>query len=495
MSVSTSPPPGTTNQAAGPTPPRRKITLRDLFATLFATAAALAIIISLRQGLHGLGTLTIALAGYVVFAGMLVVFEFAGRGGGRRRGPAVVSGDAPTAPTDPVLDLTSSPRVVALPGAEAIPPAPPMTTVVNPELERLARRKALNLPEDPAEDRPIRRRAFSRSDLIPVSLAALAATAFALIVRSVWSLTGPTGTILWWYVAFVIVFFVLIRDRSDRENAIDRIVTLFIWSIGALVVGVLGWMITFLVAKGLPALRPAFFTSDLSKVGPLTPGGGAYHAIIGTAEQVALATIVVVPIAVLTAVYLHEMKGRLAKPVRVIVDAMSGLPSIVAGLLIFAVYVDGRGFSGVAGSAALVVLMLPTVTRASEEILRTIPDSLREASMALGAPQWRVVLKVVLPTARAGLVTAVILGIARGVGETAPMLLTAFGSDSTNTNPLKGPQEDLPLFVWKLIRLPNQTQNNRGWTGLLILVLLVLILFTTARYVSSRADRKLGRMR
>jgi phosphate transport system permease protein len=261
------------------------------------------------------------------------------------------------------------------------------------------------------------------------------------------------------------------------------------------VVGVLGWMITFLVAKGLPALRPGFFTSDLSKVGPLTPGGGAYHAIIGTVEQVGLATIVVVPIAVLTAVYLHEMKGRLAKPVRVIVDAMSGLPSIVAGLLVFAVYVDGRGFSGVAGSAALVVLMLPTVTRASEEILRTIPDSLREASMALGAPQWRVVLRVVLPTARAGLVTAVILGIARGVGETAPMLLTAFGADTTNTNPFKGPQEDLPLFVWKLIRLPNQTQNNRGWTGLLILVLLVLILFTTARYISSRADRKLGRMR
>jgi len=187
------------------------------------------------------------------------------------------------------------------------------------------------------------------------------------------------------------------------------------------------------------------------------------------------------------------MKGVLARPTRVIVDAMSGLPSIVAGLLVFTVWVNGRGYSGAAGAVALVVLMLPTVTRTSEEILRTIPDGLRESSLALGAPQWRVVLRVVLPTARAGLMTAAILGVARGVGETAPMLLTAFGADTTNLNPFKGPQEDLPLFVWKLIRLPNQTQINRGWTGLLILVLLVLVLFTTARFISGRAERKLRR--
>ena len=134
-------------------------------------------------------------------------------------------------------------------------------------------------------------------------------------------------------------------------------------------------MIVYLVVKGLPKLPGRFFTEDLSKVGPLTPGGGAKHAIIGTLEQVGIATIVVVPLAVLTAVYLHEIDGRLARPVRFIVDAMSGLPSIVAGLLIFTVWVHGHGFSGVAGSAALAVLMLPTVTRASEEILRTIPDS------------------------------------------------------------------------------------------------------------------------
>jgi phosphate transport system permease protein len=241
------------------------------------------------------------------------------------------------------------------------------------------------------------------------------------------------------------------------------------------------WMLGFLLLKGLPDLRPSFFTEDLKGHGPLNPGGGARAAIIGTFEQVGLATVVVVPLAVLTAVYLHEIKGRLARPTRFIIDAMSGLPSIVAGLLVFTVWVERHGFSGVSGSAALVVLMLPTVTRTSEEILRTIPDSLREASLALGSPQWRV--------------TAVILGIARAVGETAPMLLTAFGSNNTNVNLLHGPQSDLPLFAYSLIRLPNKAQNDRAWTGALVLVLIVLVLFVTARLVSNRSQRKLGRSR
>jgi phosphate transport system permease protein len=250
-------------------------------------------------------------------------------------------------------------------------------------------------------------------------------------------------------------------------------------------------MIVFLVVKGIPALTGGFFLEDMSEVGPLTPGGGVKHSIIGTVEQVGIAAMVAVPISVLTAVYLHEIGGRLSKPVRFIVDAMSGLPSIIAGLLVFTVWVDGRGFSGIAGAAALAVLMIPTVTRATEEILRTIPDTLREAALALGAPQWRLIVKVVIPTALGGIVTAAILGIARAVGETAPMLLTAFGSDSTNTNPFSGAQSDLPLFVWKLIRLPYERQVERGWTGALILVVLVLILFVTARSIANRNQRKL----
>jgi phosphate transport system permease protein len=351
------------------------------------------------------------------------------------------------------------------------------------------------LASDGSNEIPRRARKVAPQDLTEGLIAALGSLAFVEILRVVFRQNSLVGAFVWWFLGFLLLYAILVHDRSDTETAIDRVVTVAIWSTGALVIAVLTWMIAFLVAKGLPALRPGFFTEDLSKVGPLNPGGGAKHAIIGTFEQVGIATLVVVPVAVLTAIYLNEIKGRLSAPVRFIVDAMSGMPSIVAGLLVFTVFVNGHGFSGISGSAALVVLMLPTVTRTSEEILRTIPDALREGGLALGAPQWRLIMRVVVPTALAGLVTAVILGIARAVGETAPMLLTAFGSDSTNTDPLKGPQGDLPLFVWKLIRVPNATQNQRAWTGALILVMLVLALFVAARLVTSRSQRKLGRAR
>ena len=139
------------------------------------------------------------------------------------------------------------------------------------------------------------------------------------------------------------------------------------------------------------------------------------------------------------------------------------------------------------------ILALPLVTRTSEEVLRTVPDGLREASLALGAPQWRVVMRVVLPTARAGLVTAVLLAVARITGETAPVLLTAFTSATTNTNPFSGTQSSLPSFVYDLIRVPNQTQNDRAWAGALLLLIIVLIAFAAARITLARSERKLGR--
>jgi phosphate transport system permease protein len=359
------------------------------------------------------------------------------------------------------------------------------------DLTAIERTELLALP--PTEERPRRQRKLTGDDLAAATLAVLAGGAATWTLRVVLGWGGVLGTVLWWYIASLVVFYVLARDRTDSQQALDRIVTVLVWSAGMVVSAVLTWMIVFLVVKGIPALTSGFLFEDMSQVGPLTPGGGAKHSIIGTFEQVGLATLVAVPISVLTAVYLHEIGGRLTKPVRFIVDAMSGLPSIIAGLLVFTVWVDGRGFSGVAGAAALAVLMIPTVTRASEEILRTIPDTLREGALALGAPQWRLIVKVVIPTALAGIVTATILGVARAVGETAPVLLTAFGADVTNTNPFDGAQSDLPLFVWKLIRLPNETQVNRAWTGALILVILVLILFVAARSIANRNQKKLRR--
>jgi len=162
-------------------------------------------------------------------------------------------------------------------------------------------------------------------------------------------------------------------------------------------------------------------------------------------------------------------------------------------LLIFTLWVPIFGYSGVAASLALIVIMLPIVTRTAEEILRTIPGGLREASLALGAPRWRTVTKVVLPTARSGLITAAILGLARVTGETAPVLLTAFGSARTNVDPFTNQQADLPLFVWSLLRQPNESQVLRAWAGALVLVLIVLELFVIARVVGEQRSK--GRRR
>lgn len=349
--------------------------------------------------------------------------------------------------------------------------------------------------DDPALDRPRRQPQLDRAALRDAAVSILAATAVAVMARVVLDWHGILSTLVWGYVVFAMAFYLLGRDGLSQERSLNRIMTLLIWTGTALVVAVLGWMLIYLVGRGLPTMGFNFFTQDLSKVGPLDRGGGAKNAIIGTAEQVGAATVIVVPLAILTAVYLNEICGRLAGIIRFIVDALSGLPSIVAGLLIFTIWVVNRGFSGAAGSAALVVLMLPTVTRTSEEILRTIPDSLREASLALGAPQWRVVLRVVLPTAVSGLLTGVILGVARAVGETAPMLLTTSGSNFTNYNLFSGPQADLPTFIFSLYKEPNKIQIDRAWTAALILVILVLILFLTARLTLARAQRKLRRSR
>jgi phosphate transport system permease protein len=342
------------------------------------------------------------------------------------------------------------------------------------------------------DDVPIRRKHVSMSDITDGAVAAIGAGASAEVLRIVLHMRSTVGVALWWYAAFIALFYLLSRDRTDTEAAIDRVVTVFVWTAGVVVTSVLVWMVAYVTLKGLKEFSWSFFVEDLSKVGPLTPGGGAKHAIIGTLEQVAIATLIAVPIGILTAVYLHEVHGRLAQPVRFIVDAMSGLPSIVAGLLVFTVWVSGHGYSGLAGSIALVILMLPIMTRASEEILRTVPDTLREGALALGSPQWRLVQRVVLPTALSGLMTAALLAVARAIGETAPVLLTSLGSDSTNTNPTHGPQSDLPLFVWKLIFLPNETQKARAWTGAFILVFIVLILFVSARLIARRGLKKVG---
>jgi phosphate transport system permease protein len=343
------------------------------------------------------------------------------------------------------------------------------------------------------EQLPMRPTSMGRTERIEFALALSAGLTGSGAMCLVLDWTHPLTFAIWALVIFLAATYLLARDSQSRVVATDRLVTTLVWTAGAIAVGALGWMLVYVVVKGLPGLNLAFLTEDMSRVGPLDDGGGALHAIVGTLQQMLIASVLSIPIAILTAVYLHEIKGRLSGVVRFVVDAMSGLPSIVAGLFIYTVWVmQGRGFSGFAASLALGVLMIPIVTRTAEEILKTIDDGLRESALALGAPQWRSVLRVVLPTARSGLITASILGVARAIGETAPVMLTAFGSAAVNTNPFNGPQSDLPLFVFQLIKQPNEVQQARAWTGALVLVLLVLFLFVIARVVGERGARVRG---
>jgi phosphate transport system permease protein len=226
------------------------------------------------------------------------------------------------------------------------------------------------------------------------------------------------------------------------------------------------------------------------------PGGGIYHAIIGTLEQVGIASLIAVPIGVLTAIYLVEYgRGSLAKAVTFFVDVMTGIPSIVAGLFVlsFWILILGMGYSGFAGAMALSILMMPVVVRSTEEMLKLVPNELREASLALGIPKWRTILKVVLPTSIGGITTGVMLAVARITGETAPVLLLVWGTGFINNNPFDGPQASLPLYIYQQYAAGTPASTDRAWAAALALILFVMILNMGARAIARWKAPKTGR--
>lgn len=253
-------------------------------------------------------------------------------------------------------------------------------------------------------------------------------------------------------------------------------------------------VLVYVIKRGLPGLSWQFLTHSLKGVGALDASGGAYHAIVGTLEQVGIAIVLAVPLGIAVAIYLVEVgpssagHRRLAASVRFFVDVMTGLPSIVAGLFIFAFWVIAlqQGFSGLAAGLALAVLMLPVVVRTCEEMLALVPRDLREAAWALGAPRWRTVLQVVLPTAGSGITTGLMLAVARVTGETAPLLLTAFGYDAIRTSPVAGPQAGLPMFVYEQSGSAFPIAVERAWAGALTLITLVIGLTVIARLLARR---------
>ena len=280
------------------------------------------------------------------------------------------------------------------------------------------------------------------------------------------------------------------KRRKSFANAAIEVFMAFAMVIFFTFVGSVLWPV---FDNGIRAFRPSLLTQDATVVdidAPLNIGGMG-HAIAGTLIMVAVSTLICVPVGILAALYVTEVRGRLTPFVRFFVQAMSGVPSIVAGLFVYAAFIVSgvMEFSGLAGAIALSILMLPTVARTAEEILRLIPDDLRTAALALGGTQWRVVRMVVLPAARAGLVTAAILGIARVAGETAPLLLTAFGSTTFNANPTSGTMSALPMYVFTQMMLGGDNDVARAWVACLVLMVLVAVLFTSARVAAARLKK------
>jgi len=242
-------------------------------------------------------------------------------------------------------------------------------------------------------------------------------------------------------------------------------------------------VIGYVVLNGARALNVDFFTQLPAPVGE--PGGGMANAIVGTLIIIGIGALISIPAGVLAGIYLAEYgENRFADLVRFLADVLTGIPSIVVGILAYAlVVVPMQKFSALAGGVALAVLMLPTVVRATEEMLRLVPGSLREASLALGAPRWKTILRIVLPTASSGLATGAMLAIARAAGETAPLLFTAFGNSFWNTS-LVDPMAAIPLQVFQYAISPYDSWHAQAWAGALVLVVLVLGLSAAVRAVA-----------
>jgi phosphate transport system permease protein len=340
------------------------------------------------------------------------------------------------------------------------------------------------------EDRP--RKLPKRTVDDVASLIGAAGGSLALVwilYERVFAFSGSLGFVLCWYGAFLILYAGISAFSNQRTTVVDRVASAVAHG-GAAVVGLtLATTVGFIFVKAWPALSHVnFFTKDMSGVRPTSPltQGGILHAVVGSAIEVAIAVAIALPLGLATAVYMTEVGGRLATTVRTVVEAMTALPDIVAGLFVYVLLIIGFGMekNGLAVSLALVVTMVPVTARSAEVVLKVVSGSLREAGLALGASQWQTVRRVVLPTARSGLATALILGIARIAGETAPLLIVSGASTYFNRDPLRNPMNSLPLFIFSAVRSGEPAFIQRGYGAAAVLLALVLLLFSVTRFLA-----------
>ncbi|TCJ18338.1 phosphate ABC transporter permease PstA [Rubrobacter taiwanensis] len=277
-----------------------------------------------------------------------------------------------------------------------------------------------------------------------------------------------------------------VTSNYRRRKLVDSVMTGVAYVCTAVAVAALGFVLFYVVVRGLGAWNLEFFTSTTKYFGE---GGGIANALYGTAVIVAFAALMGVPVGIMAGIYLAEYgENRLGNVVRFVADTMTGFPSIVLGLFVYGLLVLAYGFHGFAGSVALAVMMLPIVARTTEEIIRLVPDSIREASLALGVPRWKTILRVVIPTAMSGIITGVILALARVAGETAPLIFTILGNQFWNTDPFSGAMAAVSLFVFEASKSPYEAVQQTAWGGALVLVLIVLVLNLTARFIASRGS-------
>lgn len=307
-----------------------------------------------------------------------------------------------------------------------------------------------------------------------------------------WSVAGVVvATALVWVVLATALSWVKEGDRWGRNTLLTVLVYL---SFGLVMVPLVSlvWMV---LSQGAVRFGPDFLMTNMR--GASDDNGGFYHGIIGTLEITGIASLISIPLGVFTAVFLVEYDGGwIAKVVTFLVDVMTGIPSIVAGLFAYSVFLliaGPRYQSGIIGAVALSVLMTPVVIRGVEEMLKLVPNELREASYALGVPKWLTIVKVVLRTAIAGITTSVMIAIARVIGETAPLLITVGLTMSTNFNPTKGSMSTLPVLVYDQYSRGTTANMERAWAGALTLIIIVMLLNLLARLISKYFSPKGGR--
>jgi phosphate transport system permease protein len=350
------------------------------------------------------------------------------------------------------------------------------------------------VPEVSEDDAPPRRtprriRAFTAEDRFAAVGSFLASLALVYIgYLHILYFSGVLGFLVCWYVTFLVVYGAVVSVANPRPIVVERLVTSTLYIAASVVVLALATTVVYVFAKGWRALvHVNFFTHDMAGVSPTAPlnRGGILHAIVGTVIEVGIAVAVAVPLGIGTSVYMTEVEGRGSKLVRTVVESMTALPEILAGLFVYVVLIIefGWGKTGLAVSAAMAVTMVPIVARAGEVALRVVPSGLREASSALGATHWKTVTRVVLPSAAGGLVTATILAIARGIGETAIPLICSGASSFMNYNPIQEPMNSLPLFIYTAYTTHEPLAIVRAFGAAAVLLTMVLVLFVAARLV------------